>query len=63
MFRNSIKELGEPSPETVALPRRDSLTLLGQTIVIASADGSVSRPKSVVITKTFFSFVLISLFY
>lgn len=41
MFRNSIKELGEPSLEDEALPRRDSLSRLHDAIKNSSMDGHV----------------------
>lgn len=42
MFRNSIKEVGEPSLEATSLPRRDSLSRLHDALKNASADGCVS---------------------
>lgn len=41
MFRNSIKELDEPSLEDAALPRRDSLSRLHDAIENSSMDGHV----------------------
>lgn len=42
MFRNSIKEFGEPSLEAASLPRRDSLSRLHDAIRSAAVDGRVS---------------------
>lgn len=42
MFRNSIKEVGEPSLEATSLPRRDSLSRLHDAIKNSSADRRVS---------------------
>lgn len=42
MFRNSIKEKGEPSLDEASLPRRDSLTQLHDFIRSTSVDGHVS---------------------
>lgn len=44
MFRNSIKEMGEPSLdglEAASLPRRDSLSRLHDALKSASVDGCV----------------------
>lgn len=45
MFRNSIKEVGEPSWGEASLPRRDSLTKLHDIIRSSSVDGYVSKEK------------------
>lgn len=42
MFRNSIKEKGEPLLGAASLPRRDSLTQLHDFIRSTSVDGHVS---------------------
>lgn len=44
MFRNSIKEVGEPSLdglEAASLPRRDSLSRLHDALKSAAVDGRV----------------------
>lgn len=46
MFRNSIKEDGEPFLETASLPRRDSLSRLHEAIKNAALDGRVSSQDS-----------------
>lgn len=45
MFRNSIKEVGEPPLEEASLPRRDSLMKLHDIIRSSSVDGNVSWEK------------------
>lgn len=42
MFRNSVKEVGEPSLEAISMPRRDSLSQLHDAIKNAAVDGRVS---------------------
>lgn len=48
MFRNSIKEVGEPSLGAVSLARRDSLTELHEIIRSSSVDGYVSRQRNLI---------------
>lgn len=46
MFRNSIKEVGEPFLEEASLPRRDSLSKLHDLLRSTSVDGHVSWLKA-----------------
>lgn len=55
MFRNSIKESGEPSLEPVSIPRRDSLSRLHDALKSAVHDGRVSCQQNFVISKYLFS--------
>lgn len=55
MFRNSIKEEGEPS---TSLPRRDSLSRLHDAIRSASVDGCVSSQMQFVIEQQSAEFYL-----
>lgn len=59
MFRNSIKEDGEPSLEATSLPRRDSLSRLHDAIKSASVDGRVSCQVQFVIEPQLAAFFLI----
>lgn len=63
MFRNSIKEAGEPPLEAVSLSRRDSLTRLHDAIKSAAHDGRVrlvvkSRRENSIFFLLFFSFFI-----
>lgn len=60
MFRNSIKEVGEPSLGAACLPRRDSLSRLHDALKIAAVDGRVSCQMQFVMKFTYFSFCFIS---
>lgn len=53
MFRNSIKEEGEPSLEASSLPRRDSLSRLHEAIKSASVDGYVRERENLSQINTF----------